>query len=104
MLSFELLTTVASPTTALTIEEINKVRIKTFTNNSEVILAVSDDGNGIEQYMLEKLGNPFFTTKEHGTGLGLAVCYGIVSRHNGRISIETSPTGSTFNVHFELSN
>ncbi|KJR48456.1 Sporulation kinase [Desulfosporosinus sp. I2] len=80
------------------------LRIKTFFTNSEVVLVVSDEGKGIEQGILEKLGTPFFTTKEQGTGLGLAVCYGIISRHNGRISVETSPSGSTFNVYFELSN
>lgn len=77
--------------------------IKTFSTNSEVVLVVSDEGNGIEQDMLEKLGQPFFTTKEQGTGLGLAVCYSIVSRHNGRISVETSPKGSTFSVYFSMS-
>ena len=80
-----------------------QLRIRTFSENNEVILVVSDEGNGIEQCMLEKLGTPFFTTKEQGTGLGLAVCYGIVSRHNGRISVETSPKGSSFYVYFELS-
>ncbi|WP_242833885.1 ATP-binding protein [Desulfosporosinus sp. OT] len=80
-----------------------QLRIRTFTNNSEVVLAISDEGNGIEQYILEKLGTPFFTTKEQGTGLGLAVCYGIVSRHNGRISVDTSPIGSTFYVYIEMS-
>ncbi|TGE33859.1 ATP-binding protein [Desulfosporosinus sp. Sb-LF] len=80
-----------------------QLRIRTFSTNSEVALAVSDEGKGIEQFVLEKLGTPFFTTKEKGTGLGLAVCYGIVSRHNGRINVETSPIGTTFNVYFELS-
>jgi len=80
------------------------LKIRTFTTNSEVALVVSDEGNGIEQSTLEKLGTPFFTTKEQGTGLGLAVCYGIVARHNGRISVETGPTGSTFYVYFKLSN
>lgn len=76
--------------------------IRTFSTKSEVALVVSDEGKGIEQSMLEKLGTPFFTTKEQGTGLGLAVCYGIASRHNGRISVETSPEGSTFNVYFSI--
>ena len=77
-----------------------QLRIRTFSTNSEVALVISDEGNGIEPCILEKLGTPFFTTKEQGAGLGLAVCYGIVSRHNGRISVETSPAGSTFYVYF----
>jgi signal transduction histidine kinase len=80
-----------------------QLRIKTFFVNSEVALVVSDEGNGIEQCVLDKLGTPFFTTKEQGSGLGLAVCYGIVSRHNGRISVETNPKGSSFYVYFKLS-
>ncbi|HWQ42885.1 MAG TPA: ATP-binding protein, partial [Desulfosporosinus sp.] len=79
-----------------------QLKIITFSSSIEVILGVSDEGKGIEQNMLEKLGTPFFTTKEQGTGLGLAVCYGIASRHNGRISVETSPKGTTFYVCFEL--
>ncbi|HBV86787.1 MAG TPA: two-component sensor histidine kinase [Desulfosporosinus sp.] len=81
-----------------------QLKIRTFTTNSEVALVVLDEGSGIEQCILEKLGTPFFTTKEQGTGLGLAVCYGIVLHHNGRISIETSSKGSAFYVYFKLSN
>ncbi|MDR3602810.1 MAG: ATP-binding protein [Desulfosporosinus sp.] len=80
-----------------------QLKIRTFSSNREVTLGISDEGSGIEQDILEELGTPFFTTKEQGTGLGLAVCYGIVSRHNGRISVETSPKGTTFYVNFELS-
>jgi signal transduction histidine kinase len=80
-----------------------QLRIRTSFTDSEVALVVSDEGNGIEQHIMEKLGTPFFTTKQQGTGLGLAVCYSIVSRHNGRISVETSPKGSTFYVYFKLS-
>ena len=80
-----------------------QLKIRTFSSNSEVTLSVSDEGNGIEQNIMEKLGTPFFTTKEQGTGLGLAVCYGIVSRHNGKVSVETSPNGTTFYVFFQLS-
>ncbi|HBV85188.1 MAG TPA: two-component sensor histidine kinase [Desulfosporosinus sp.] len=79
-----------------------QLRIKTFTTYSEVALVVEDEGIGIEQNMLDKLGTPFFTTKEQGTGLGLAVCYGIVTRNNGRISVQTSPKGTTFNVYFKI--
>ncbi|WP_088226412.1 ATP-binding protein [Desulfosporosinus sp. FKB] len=79
------------------------LKITTYSTNGEVVLAVSDEGKGIEQSLIEKLGTPFFTTKEQGTGLGLAVCYGIVSRNNGRISVETSPKGTTFYVCFKPS-
>ncbi len=74
--------------------------VKTFTDGDEVIMAVRDQGKGIEPDVLEKIGTPFFTTKDNGTGLGLAVCYSIAARHNARIEIETSPKGTTFLVRF----
>lgn len=76
--------------------------IKTLNEGNEVVLAVQDQGPGIEQHLLEKLGTPFFTTKEQGTGLGLAVCYGIAARHNASIDVQTGSTGTTFFVRFNL--
>ncbi len=78
--------------------------VKTFTDGDEVIMAVRDQGKGIEPGVLEKIGTPFFTTKDNGTGLGLAVCYSIAARHNARIEIETSPKGTTFFVRFNGTN
>jgi signal transduction histidine kinase len=72
--------------------------IKTSFMNNIVILAVQDQGKGIEPLILEKLGTPFFTTKEHGTGLGLATCFRIAAHHNGSLVISTSPAGSTFSL------
>jgi len=46
---------------------------------------------------------PFFTTKQQGTGLGLAVCYGIAKRHNARIDEETSSRGTIIYVRFPMS-
>lgn len=74
--------------------------IKTFTDEDEVIMAVKDQGKGIDPEVLEKIGTPFFTTKDNGTGLGLAVCYSIASRHNARMEIETGQEGTTFLVRF----
>lgn len=74
--------------------------IQTFADNDAVILSVHDQGNGIENDVLEKLGTPFFTTKETGTGLGLAVCYSIAARHNAKIEIESNSSGTTFFVRF----
>jgi len=74
--------------------------IKTFMEGKSVVLAIQDQGQGVEPALLDKLGTPFFTTKEQGTGLGLAVCYGIAKRHNARIDINTSSNGTTFYVRF----
>ncbi|MCP6429119.1 ATP-binding protein, partial [Klebsiella pneumoniae] len=51
--------------------------LKTFSQDRHVVLVVQDHGTGIDETILDKLGTPFLTTKDHGTGLGLAVCYGI---------------------------
>ena len=78
--------------------------IRTFMDNEYVILSVQDQGKGIEPDVLEKLGTPFFTTKENGTGLGLAVCYSIAARHNAKIEIESNSSGTTFSVRFNQTN
>lgn len=74
--------------------------IKTWMENNEVVLSVQDQGTGIDPEVLEKLGTPFCTTKEKGTGLGLATCYSIADRHNATIKVETGSEGSTFFVRF----
>jgi PAS domain S-box-containing protein len=78
------------------------VTIRTFVEEEKVVLAVQDQGHGIDHNLLEKLGTPFFTTKDQGTGLGLAVCYRIAARHNAKIDIETSSSGTTFFVRFSI--
>ena len=74
--------------------------IRTFTDGEEVVLAVQDKGEGIKPDVLEKVGTPFFTTKDNGTGLGLAVCYSIAARHDAKIEIEAGLKGTTFFVRF----
>lgn len=80
------------------------LKIMTFSQGEDVILAVQDEGEGIEPEVLEKLGTPFFTTKENGTGLGLGVCYSIAARHNANISFKTGPKGTTSYVKFKVDN
>jgi two-component system, sporulation sensor kinase E len=77
------------------------ITIRTFKEEGEVVLSVRDQGAGINSDVLEKIGTPFFTTKETGTGLGLAVCYSIAAKHNAAISIDTGIKGTTFNVRFK---
>lgn len=74
--------------------------LRVYSENDDVILAVHDHGCGIDPEVIDKLGMPFITTKENGTGLGLSVCYGIADRHGASIDIDTGPGGTTVYVRF----
>ena len=76
--------------------------IRSYVEKDMAILSVHDTGIGIPQEMLDKLGTPFLTTKDNGTGLGLAVCYQIAARHGAKIDVETSSTGTTFFIEFKF--
>ncbi|QJW45416.1 PAS domain S-box protein [bacterium BFN5] len=80
------------------------VRISTMVENGEFVLRVQDNGKGIPKELLNKVGTPFVTTKPLGTGLGLAVCFSIASRHHARISIQSSGTGTTVSVNFVVAD
>ena len=70
-----------------------------------VKVSVADDGTGIPEENLERVFYPFFTTKRvgEGTGLGLSVCYGIVTSHGGLIHAENNEMGgATFTVALPL--
>ncbi len=75
------------------------------SDQRSVEIAIADSGCGIAAENLDKLFDPFFTTKEvgQGTGLGLAVSYGIVERHGGTIRVQSEPDrGSTFTIGLPL--
>jgi two-component system, NtrC family, sensor kinase len=68
---------------------------------SDVLVEVGDTGVGIAPENLTKIFEPFFTTKEvgQGTGLGLAVCYGILTEHGGNLDVQSTPgVGTTFTI------
>jgi signal transduction histidine kinase len=67
------------------------VRVETSRVGEMVRLEVADDGTGIAADNLDKVFTPFFTTKPagRGTGLGLAVCHGVVTAHGGQIEIQS---------------
>lgn len=84
------------------------IRIRTGCNSDPnyIIATVTDSGMGIPAENVSKIFDPFFTTKESGTGtgLGLAVTYGIIQRHEGTIEVESEITkGTTFTVRLPRS-
>jgi two-component system, NtrC family, sensor kinase len=83
------------------------LRIASRTSGSTVLIEVSDTGVGIPQENITKIFEPFFTTKEigKGTGLGLAVCYGILTEHGGSLEVQsTVGAGTTFTISLPAIN
>ncbi|MEF3301656.1 ATP-binding protein [Paenibacillus sp. GYB003] len=78
-----------------------EVRVRTETSKGSFIVRITDQGGGIPEELIPKIGQPFFTTKENGTGLGLMICHNIMETHGGRLSIE-SVMGSGTTVEIEL--
>ena len=79
-----------------------KLTLRTSAADSRVKIDVQDTGCGIPKENLNKLGTPFFTTKEKdkGVGLGVAVVYGIVEKHKGKVTVQSEiGRGTTFTVY-----
>jgi signal transduction histidine kinase len=61
------------------------------------VIRVSDNGPGVPGHLREKILQPFFTTKEEGTGLGLGIAARIIEEHSGKLTVESTPgPGATF--------
>ncbi len=72
---------------------------------NKVVVVFEDTGTGIPEDIIEKIFDPFFSTKEtgKGTGLGLAVSYGIIERHRGTIEVRSRPgEGTVFTIRFPV--
>ena len=61
--------------------------------DSEVVVRVKDSGVGLDAGTTDKIFNPFFTTKEHGIGVGLSICRSIIESHDGRMWASPRPSG-----------
>jgi signal transduction histidine kinase len=78
--------------------------LKTYQEDGQAVVEISDNGPGIPQDVLPRLFEPFFTTKEpgKGTGLGLSVSYNIIQKHRGMIEVTSKPGDTRFIVHLPL--
>ncbi len=82
-----------------------QLRVNSSAADGRVIISFTDDGEGVKEEDMRKIFQPFFTTKEVGvgTGLGLSLCFGIVKRHGGVISVDsTYGAGATFTVELPI--
>jgi signal transduction histidine kinase len=78
-------------------EQHGTISIGTESDAQGVVVTIADTGCGIAPDHLQRVFDPFFTTRPpgHGTGMGLAVCHGIITRHGGAISLESTPGQGT---------
>ncbi len=79
------------------------IRSQCKNRDKEIEIQIEDTGKGIKEEHLPRLFDPFFTTKEKGTGLGLALVYGIVSKHKGTIDVKSQlGKGTTFFINLKV--
>ncbi len=81
------------------------LKIRSQRRGHEIEVEVEDEGPGIAAEHLDKIFDPFFSTKEvgRGTGLGLSICYGIIREHQGRITVRNAPRGGAiFSVRLPI--
>jgi signal transduction histidine kinase len=77
--------------------------LQTGESNDGVWMSVNDTGGGIPQEQINRIFEPFYTTKKKGTGLGLMIVQRIVRAHNGRIELESNVgRGTTFRIWLPL--
>lgn len=79
------------------------IEIETRQSGNQVVVAIRDNGIGMDEATQQRMFEPFFTTKPvgEGTGLGMAICYGIIRQHHGEITVKSAPgQGTTIKVTF----
>ncbi len=79
-----------------------KIDINIYKDNRHTILQIADNGEGIEESMMDKIFIPFFTTKNEGSGIGLSLCRQIILMHGGTINVQSEfGKGSVFTVRLQ---
>nr|WP_256558169.1 ATP-binding protein [Halobacillus sp. A1] len=77
------------------LDEDGEVQIEAVLQNDELIISVIDNGHGLSEQELTKLGEPFYTTKEKGTGLGIMVTKKMIDDLDGRLNYQSSKNEGT---------
>ncbi|MGN8845366.1 ATP-binding protein [Niallia sp. HCP3S3_B10] len=81
------------------------INIEAKVDERWIVVTIKDNGKGIPNEIKNKLGEPFYTTKEKGTGLGLVICYNIIAEHKGKINfVSEDGVGTTFTIRLPLAN
>jgi signal transduction histidine kinase len=81
------------------VDKNGEIVIRLSIKDKIALIAIRDNGSGMSQEVLEKIGTPFFTTKDSGNGLGLSVCYNIIGAHGGTIEVNSEAgIGTVFTV------
>ncbi|KAA3613169.1 MAG: hybrid sensor histidine kinase/response regulator [Calditrichaeota bacterium] len=93
-------------TISLNMSNVPKGSVENLPKNTDyVLLTIIDSGEGIGDEVLKSIFNPYFTTKKKGNGLGLAVSYSVIVKHNGHINVEsTLGKGTTFHIYLPAAN
>jgi hypothetical protein len=82
--------------------EVGMLSIRIYETKSNLLIAFSDNGRGMTKEVIDKIFDPFFSTKsrDHNFGLGLSYCYLVMKKHGGKIDVVSKPgTGTTITVH-----
>ncbi|MCX7821385.1 MAG: ATP-binding protein [Brevinematales bacterium] len=85
--------------------EEKKIHIKTFydKNTDSICISIIDNGIGIDQDKLQRIFEPYFTTKDYGTGLGLTIVYKVIKEHGGDIKVEShKDRGTSFSLYIPI--
>ncbi|MCX7771041.1 MAG: ATP-binding protein [Proteobacteria bacterium] len=77
------------------------IYVKTFLDKDEIVITVEDEGGGIQEENINKIFDPFFSTKENGTGIGLSIVYRIIQEHDGDITVSNGERGAKFTLRFK---
>lgn len=76
--------------------------IRTIRDGNEAHIILTDTGQGISQEILQSVGKPFFSTKERGSGLGLALCARILAEHGAHLEVKSNNGGSGTTITIRL--